>query len=160
MRAQALSSKRTTMPSFRCTIFFVLTMTACLISPRLTLLAAAAPPAPAKLSPIDRVFWTTTIILSPGLSQHARRNSAWSSLPILPCLFIRRLAMHSTRVAPELSMQLSIVCWVWVRVSEIDELEVESAYRRRRTFSCIIAATLHANSRVASVREHLRLLGL
>ena len=119
MRAQALSSKRTTIPSFRCTFFLVLTMTACLISPRLTLLAAVTPPPPARLSPSDRVFWTTTMILSPETFQHTRCRSSWISLPILPCLFIRRLATHSTRVAPELSMQLSIVCAV--RVSDVDE---------------------------------------
>ena len=57
--AQALSSNRTTIPSFLCTFFFVLTMMACLTSPLLTLFAAAmppAPPVPARLSPSDRVF--------------------------------------------------------------------------------------------------------
>lgn len=138
MRAQALSSKRTTIPSFRCTFFLVLTMMACLISPLLTLLAAAAPPVPVRLSPSERVFWTTTIILSPRLVQHARCKSPWISLPIVPCLFIRRLATHSTRVAPELSMQFSIVCAVWV--SGVDELEAKGACYRP-TLSCIIAAT-------------------
>lgn len=57
--AHALSSNRTTIPSFLCTFFFVLTMMACLTSPLLTLFAAAippAPPVPARLSPSDLVF--------------------------------------------------------------------------------------------------------
>ena len=67
MRAHALSSNLTTMPSFRCTFFAVRTMIACLISPLLTLFAAAAEAPPGPLSPIERDFWTTTIIRSPYL---------------------------------------------------------------------------------------------
>ena len=33
----------------------------------------------------------------------------YKSSPTFPCLFIRRFAIHSTTVAPELSIQLSIV---------------------------------------------------
>lgn len=67
MRAQALSSNLTTIPSFRCSFFFVLTTTACLISPLRTLFAAAMDVAPpGELSPAVRAFWTTTIIRSPG----------------------------------------------------------------------------------------------
>lgn len=40
------------------------------------------------------------------------------AVPTLACLFMRRLATHSTREAPELSMQLSIV--YRVAVSMVD----------------------------------------
>ena len=40
INTHALSSNRTTLPSFRCNFFFVLTTTACRISPRRTLFAA------------------------------------------------------------------------------------------------------------------------
>jgi len=98
---QALSSNRTTIPSFLCNFFAVRTTIACRMSPLRTLFAAAAliapaPPGPAP-SPKLRCFWTTTMMRS----------------PILACLFMRRLATHSTIEAPELSMQLSIVLsWI------------------------------------------------
>jgi hypothetical protein len=41
-------------------------------------------------------------------------------VPILACLFMRRLATHSTIEAPELSMQFSIVCYVLVSLKACD----------------------------------------
>ena len=73
IKAHALSSNRTTIPSFLCTFFFVRTMTACLMSPRLTLFCAATPPElplPERVSLKPRAFWTTTIMRSPEDSQH------------------------------------------------------------------------------------------
>jgi len=97
INTQALSSNRTTIPSFLCSFFAVRTTIACRMSPLRTLFAAAAdtapaPPGPAP-SPKFRCFCTTTMMRS----------------PILACLFMRRFATHSTIEAPELSMQLSIV---------------------------------------------------
>lgn len=64
MRTQALSSNLTTVPSFRWYCFFVLTTTACLMSPRLTLFPALTvteePSGPKFLC-----FCTTTTIRSP-----------------------------------------------------------------------------------------------
>lgn len=65
MSAHALSSNLTTIPSFLCTFFAVLTMMACLMSPLLTLFWAAAEVLPGPLSPIDLNFCTTTIMRSP-----------------------------------------------------------------------------------------------
>jgi len=92
---QALSSNLTTLPSFLCNFFFVLTTTACLISPLRTLFAAEMdtwPPGPVS-GPKFRCFWTTTMMRS----------------PIFAARFIRRTFMHSTIAAPELSMQFSNV---------------------------------------------------
>ena len=114
INAHALSSNLTVIPSFLCTFFAVLTTIACLISPLRTLFAAATdvlPPGP--LSPIDRDFCTTTIMRSPkhcSRHEHSTRGSQGVNVPILACLFMRTFATHSTMVAPELSMQLSIVC--------------------------------------------------
>lgn len=114
IRAQALSSNLTTMPSFRCSFFTVRTTIACLMSPLRTLFAVI-PPAPGLDSPILRAFWTTTIMRSPGTSQLQKGELSYDpTIPTLACLFMRRLAIHSTIVAPELSMQLSIV---WRRSS-------------------------------------------
>lgn len=97
MSAQALSSKLTTIPSFLCEFFLVRTTIACLMSPRLTLFAAATAAAPPKFlfkySLKVRAFWTTTMMRSPTPE----------------CLFIRIFATHSTTRAPELSTQFSIV---------------------------------------------------
>lgn len=65
IRAHALSSNLTTIPSFRCTFFAVRTIIACLMSPLLTLFAAAADVLPGPVSPIERDFCTTTMIRSP-----------------------------------------------------------------------------------------------
>lgn len=66
----ALSSKRTTCPSLRCSFFAVRTTIACRISPRRTLfMACAAPPPPPglALSPKLRCFCTTTMMRSPAV---------------------------------------------------------------------------------------------
>ena len=113
IRTQALSSNFTTLPSGLCSFFFVRTTTACLISPRRTLLAADVDtlPLPGPDSgPKLRCFWTTTIMRSPGICQfYVLRQAHGVAIPIFACLFIRRTLTHSTTAAPELSMQLSIV---------------------------------------------------
>jgi len=79
INAQALSSNLTTIPSFLWNCLCVRTIMACLISPLLTLFAAAAAP-PGPLSPIDRDFWTTTIMRSPCNSQLLL--DSWSNVDI------------------------------------------------------------------------------
>lgn len=68
IKAQALSSNLTNIPSFLCTSFAHRTTIACLTSPLLTLLSAAAalegPPSS------ERVFWMTTIMRSPCAGQY------------------------------------------------------------------------------------------
>ena len=68
IRTHALSSNRTTLPSFLCSFFFVLTTTACRISPRRTLFAAeiCAEFEERDSGPKLRWRWTTTTIRSPG----------------------------------------------------------------------------------------------
>lgn len=67
MRTQALSSKRTTLPSGRCSFLAVRTTTACRMSPRRTLLAALTDTLPPPDSgPKLRCFCTTTMMRSPG----------------------------------------------------------------------------------------------
>ena len=108
--AHALSPKVTWTPSFRCTPLAVRNIIACLMSPLFTLFTEAAEVLPGPVSPMERDFCTTTTIRSPWARQspavavHCRYPS-----PILPCRFIRKFFMHSTIVAPELSIQLSIV---------------------------------------------------
>lgn len=63
----ALSSNFTTLPSGRWYFFTVRTTTACRMSPRRTLFAAAIetePPGPDS-GPKERCFWTTTMMRSP-----------------------------------------------------------------------------------------------
>jgi hypothetical protein len=60
MSTQALSSKRATLPSGRWLLYFVRTMTACRMSPRLTRLTVDIP-----ASTVFRCFWTTTTTRSP-----------------------------------------------------------------------------------------------
>lgn len=62
---QALSSKRTTLPSGRWYFFFVRTTTACRMSPRRTLFAADTETAPPDSGPKLRCFCTTTMMRSP-----------------------------------------------------------------------------------------------
>ena len=59
MRAQALSSNRTTLPSFLWYFFAVRTTTACLISPLLTLVAPTAALAGPVSAPTRALFTTT-----------------------------------------------------------------------------------------------------
>lgn len=66
INTQALSSKRTKLPSGRPYFFFVRTTTAWEMSPRRTFWAAAA--APAKSAARLRCFWTTTTMRSPGVA--------------------------------------------------------------------------------------------
>jgi len=92
IKTHALSSNRTALPSFRPTSFLARTITACRISPRLTLFAAdtIVPVRPVCSEPKDRCFCTTTTMRSPIEAGRLR---------------LRRV-MHSTIAAPELSMQL------------------------------------------------------
>lgn len=67
IKTQALSSNLTTLPSGLCNFLTVLTTTACLISPLLTLFAADVETlAPGPDSEKLRCFCTTTIMRSPG----------------------------------------------------------------------------------------------
>jgi hypothetical protein len=69
INTHALSSNRITLPSFLCNFFFVLTTTACRISPRRTLFAAetcAEEFEDNDSGPKLRWRWTTTIMRSPG----------------------------------------------------------------------------------------------
>jgi len=113
IKTHALSSNLTTLPSGLCSFFFVRTTTACRISPRRTLFAAAVDtlPLPGPDSgPKLRCFWTTTIMRSPGKSQlRIYSEDTEFIVPIFACLFIFKTLTHSTTAAPELSMQLSIV---------------------------------------------------
>jgi hypothetical protein len=114
MRTQALSSNLMRLPSFRCCSFLALTTTACLMSPLRTLFVIPMPdPPPGASEPKDLCFWTTTMIRSP-IPSCVSTQSTCRCLMYRPMLaaafFFLMTATHSTRAAPELSMQLSIVC--------------------------------------------------
>lgn len=127
INTHALSSKRTTWPSRRCSSLAHRTTTACRMSPRFTLLA------PIRPSPCERCFCTTTTISSPArgertLSALVPRSGQCprlqtSNVPIRAGRFIRAICAHSTTSAPELSMQLSSVWWLVLAVSFLLALE-------------------------------------
>lgn len=71
IKTQALSSNLTTLPSGLCNFLTVLTTTACLISPLLTLFAADVETlAPGPDSEKFRCFCTTTMMRSPNANSH------------------------------------------------------------------------------------------
>lgn len=59
-------------------------------------------------------------------------------VPIFACRFMRRLATHSTIVAPELSMQFSNVCFKLILVCGIEVGRVLQRSSGKQTLSCII----------------------
>lgn len=75
-KTQALSSKRTTRPSGRCSSFFVRTTTACRTSPRRILVAVEEEEV---LSGMGRAFLITTTISSP-VGDTARRGGGRGSV--------------------------------------------------------------------------------
>lgn len=92
IKTQALSSNLIIEPSCLCVRYRVRTTTACRMSPRLTLLAAEVAAMPSLVA--ERCCWTTQTMRSP--------MRAWRFWPAIWA--------HSTRAAPELSIQFRIVC--------------------------------------------------
>lgn len=99
INTQALSSNFTTLPSGLCSSFFVLTITACLISPLLTLFAADVPTGPWPPSPPKlRCFWTTTTMRSPGELVNRFECDCWIAWRTYLCrsrtLRIKKYTLH------------------------------------------------------------------
>ena len=116
IRTQALSSNLTKLPSgLRCS-FRARTTTACLMSPLRTLFEIPKLVPPGLSGPKLLCFCTTTMIRSPRVPRvrttlAAYLDREWELVPMFAALvFFLMTATHSTMAAPELSMQLSIVC--------------------------------------------------